>query len=124
MTNIPKDIKITDIDEKTGTVTFDDDNNTKLTVDKFNQDFQAFLQGRIAGETVTYADMERFMRYRTSGKSLELLMKNKKSEGYMEGAGDKKLTKGQTIAIGTVITLTIVGVIVFIILRGQGLIPI
>lgn len=122
MTNIPKDIKITDIDEKNGIVTFDD--GTELSVDKFNEDFQAFLQGRIAGETVTYADMERFMRYRTSGKSLELLMKNKKSEGYMEGAGDKTLTPHQKIAIGTVITLTIVAVIVFIILRGQGLIPI
>jgi len=122
MTNIEKDIELKDIDEKTGTVTFA--NGTKLTVDKFNQDFQAFLQNRIAGETVTYADMERFMRYRTSGKSLELLMKNKKSEGFAEGAGDKTLTKGQKIAIGTVVTVTVVIIMVFIILEGQGMLPI
>jgi len=122
MTNIEKDIELKDIDEKTGTVTFA--NGTKLTVDKFNQDFQAFLQNRIAGETVTYADMERFMRYRTSGKSLELLMKNKKSEGFAEGSGDKKLTRGQTIAIGTVVTVTVVIIMVFIILKGQGMLPI
>lgn len=122
MSNTIKDIKIIDIDEDKGIVSFDD--GTKLSVENFNEDFQGFLQHRIAGETVAFADMERFMRYRTSGKSLELLMKNKKSEGFQEGAGDKVLTKGQKIAIGTVVTITIVAVVVFIILRGQGIIPI
>lgn len=122
MTNTTKDIKITSIDENKGIVTFDDDST--LTMDKFNEDFTAFLQNRIAGETITYADMERFMVHRTSGKSLELLMKNKKKEGFLEGAGDRKLTTGQKIAIGSVVTIVMIAIVVFIILRGQGLIPV
>lgn len=120
MTNIPNDIKITGINEDGGTVTFS--NGTVLSFEKFIADFTGFLQNRIAGETVTYADMERFMRYRTSGKSLSLLMKNKKKEGFQEGSGDKKITRGQTIAIGTIFVIFIIGVIAFIALKGQGII--
>lgn len=121
MTNTTKDIKITNINEENGIVTFDDD--TTLSVESFEKDFTKFLQGRIAGETVTYADMERFMVHRTSGKSLELLMKNKKKEGFMEGSGDKALSKGQKIAIGSIAAMAIIGIVIFIILRGQGIIP-
>ena len=122
MTNTLEDIKITSIDEENGIVNFS--NGTVLTVDKFNEDFTNFLQGRIAGETITYADMERFMTHRTSGKSLELLMKKKKSEGYLEGSGDKVLSTRQKIAIGTVVTVVMVAMVVFIVLRQQGVIPV
>ena len=110
------------IDEENGVVTFDDD--TCLTVDEFNTGWTKFLQNRIAGETLSYADMERFMRYRTSGKSLELLMKKKKSEGYLEGSGDKVLSTRQKIAIGTIIGIALAVGILVIILRQQGLIPV
>ena len=80
------------------------------------------MKGRIAGESLYPADMERFMR-RTSAKNLSLLMKGKKMEGYMEGVSDKMLTRGQKIAIGTVVTLVIVGIVVFVILKSQGILP-
>jgi hypothetical protein len=112
------DIKTIDTVNKK--IIFDD--GQELTHKSFLEKFRAFLEGRVAGETVVPADMERFMR-RTSGKSLSQLMKSKKMEGYMEGASDKVLTRGQKIAIGTVITLVFVGLIVFVVLKNQGIIP-
>jgi len=50
-------------------------------------------------------------------------MKSKKMEGYMEGASDKMLTRRQTIALATVVTIVFVGLIIFVILRNQGIIP-
>jgi len=111
---------IKNIDKTTKTVTFTDD--TEITFEGFIAKFRKFLTGRIAGETVVPADMERFMR-RTSGKSLSQLMKSKKMEGYMEGASDKMLTRRQTIALATVVTIVFVGLIIFVILRNQGIIP-
>jgi len=97
-------------------------NGTSITYEDFIKRFRSFLTGRVAGETIVTADMERFMR-RTSGKSLSQLMKSKKLEGYMEGASDKMLTRGQKIALATVVTVVFVGIVVFVILRSQGLIP-
>ena len=115
--------KLTDIekiDKEKQTVYYDD--GRTINYKQFIDRFRLFMKGRIAGETLYPADMERFMR-RTSAKNLSLLMKGKKMEGYMEGASDKLLTKGQKIAIGTVITLIFVGLIIFIVLRNQGMIP-
>jgi len=112
--------EIQSINEGTGTVVFKD--GSSVDHKQFIEQFREFLQHRIAGETIVPADMERFMR-RTSGKSLSQLMKSKKMEGYMEGSSDKTLTTGQKIAIGTIVTLSIVGVIIFVILRNQGIIP-
>ena len=113
-------VDISGIDKKERRVYFDD--NTSIDYKGFIDKFMIFLQGRIAGETLYPADMERFMR-RTSSKNLTALMKGKKMEGYMEGVSDKMLTRGQKIAIGTVILMIFVGVFVFIILKNQGLLP-
>jgi len=110
-------VDIKSINKENRTVTFDDSNT--ITYRDFINSFRDFLRYRIAGETLYPADMERFMR-RTSGKNLSQLMKGKKMEGYMEGIADKLLTRGQKIAIGTVVTFVIVGVVVFIILKDQG----
>jgi len=108
------------IDKDTRTVYYDD--GTHIDYNGFIDRFRIFMKGRIAGESLYPADMERFMR-RTSGKNLSQLMKSKKIEGYMEGSSDKILTRGQKIAIGTVIILVFVGAIVFIMLKSQGVIP-
>lgn len=114
-------VDITNIDKHNKTVYYDD--GTKVTFKEFIDRFRIFMRNRIAGETLYPADMERFMR-RTSGKNLTFLMKGKKMEGYMEGVSDKLLTRGQKIAIGTVVTLIMVGLIVFIVLKNQGIISI
>jgi len=51
------------------------------------------------------------------------LMKGKKMEGYMEGRQGKMLTPGMKIAIGTIVTLSFVALIVFVVLKQQGMIP-
>jgi len=96
-------------------------NTTLVSMDKFKDAWDRFWVGRIAGETIVFNDMERFMS-RTSSKNLKLLMKGKKMEGYMEGSLDKMLTRGQKIAIGTVITIVMVAVIAIVILKNQGVI--
>lgn len=110
-------MNIADVDKTKKEVTFD--NEVKVDHDTFLATFRDFLTRRIAGETIVSADMERFMR-RTSGKNLSQLMKGKKMEGYFEGASDKFLTKGQKIALATVVTLCFVGIIIFVVLRQQG----
>lgn len=113
-------VEIKNIDETSGIVYFTD--GKSINKDSYVKRFRNFLYKRIAGETLVPADMEQFMR-RSSSKSLSLLLKTKKEEGYLEGASDKMLTTGQKIAIGTIITLAFVGVIIFIILKQQGIIP-
>lgn len=88
----------------------------------FLERYRYFWQHRIAGETLIPSSIEHFMR-RTSGKNLEALMKGKKMEGYMEGSMDKMLTAGQKMAIGSIVVLIFVGMIVFIVLKNQGMIP-
>lgn len=90
----------------------------KEFIDRWNK----FWMNRIAGETLVFSDMERFMT-RTSGKNLSNLMKGKKMEGYMEGVMDKMLTRGQKIALATVVTIIFIIIIVYIVLRNQGLLP-
>ena len=112
-------VSIKAIDEKEKVVTFD--NDTEISHTDFIKKFMEFWKGRIAGETITHDDMERFMS-RTSSKNLKLLMKGKKMEGFLEGSQGKFLTRGQKIAIGGIATIIIVVLIVVVVLRGQGMI--
>jgi len=89
--------------------------------EEFKFKWDSFWNKRIAGETITFGDMERFMS-RTSAKNLKLLMKGKKMEGYLEGSMDKMLSKRQTIALGVIVTIAMVGVIALVILKNQGMI--
>jgi len=118
MTSPTANVKFTDTATKT--VYFDD--GTKITYDEFIEFARNFFKNYIAGETLMPYAIEHFMR-RTSSKNLSQLMRGKKMEGYLEGTIDRLLTRGQKIAIGTVIALIFVGLIVFIILRDQGIIP-
>ena len=113
-------VEIKSIDENTKTVVFD--NGDKIDYPGFMKKFIGFWQNRIAGETLSHLDMENFMK-RTSGKTMSSLIRGKKLEGYMEGSSDKMLTTGQKIAIGTALSIVIVVVVVYVILKGQGLVP-
>ena len=113
-------VDIRSIDKKTRTVYFDD--GSSIDYPGFIDRFRLFMQGRVAGETLYPADMERFMR-RTSSKNLTALMKGKKMEGYMEGTMDKFLTRGMKIAIGTIVIIVFLAIVVYYFLKGQGVIP-
>lgn len=95
---------------------------TVLTTKKYYQMFVSYFNKRICGETILPTDMERFMN-RTSAKNLQLLLKGKKMEGYLEGSLNKILTPGMKIAIGTIVTLAFIGLIVVVVLNQQGIIP-
>jgi len=113
-------VEIASIDEQKKKVLFTD--GTYIDLENYVKRFRFFLQKRVAGETLVPADMEQFMR-RSSSKSLSLLLKTKKEEGYLEGSADKMLTPGQKMAIGSIIILSFVGVILLVILKSQGMIP-
>ena len=112
-------MKIQRISEETKQVTFDD--GKTITLKDFKEKMTEFFTNKIAGVTLTPGSMERFMR-RTSGKSLEQLMKTKKMDGFMEGASDKlQLSKGQKIALVTIFTVVIMAIIAIYMLRGMGI---
>ena len=113
-------VKIKSVNVDTGIIEFTD--GSYITKADYVERFRQFLTKRVAGETLVPADMEQFMR-RSSSKSLSLLLKTKKKEGFLEGAADKMLTPGQKIAIGTIIALSMVGVIILVILKSQGMMP-
>ena len=111
-------MEIKNIDKNKGEVHFDD--NTFIDVKAFKEQFYKFLHKRVAGETLIPNDMERFMS-RTSAKNLKMLMKGKKAEGYMEGSMDKMLSKRQTVALMTIVTIIMVAVIALVVLKNQGI---
>jgi len=113
-------VEVTGIDKESGTVFFDD--GSSIDHNGFIEGFIGFWKERVAGETLDPSAIEHFMR-RTSAKNLSLLMKGKKMEGYMEGRQGKMLSPGMKIAIGTVVTLVFVGLVVFVVLKNQGMIP-
>ena len=113
-------MEIDRIDKDKKEVTFD--NGTVLTTKKYYQTFVSYFNKRICGETILPTDMERFMN-RTSAKNLQLLLKGKKMEGYLEGSLNKMFTPGMKIAIGTIVTLAFVGLIVLVVLNQQGILP-
>lgn len=92
-----------------------------VTMEKFMEGWNNFWKHRIAGETLVFGDMERFMS-RTSGKNLSMLMHGKKMEGYQEASMDKMLTTRQKIAIATVATIVMIALIAFIVLKNEGVI--
>lgn len=113
-------VEIESINDQTGTVKFTDGSTVSRA--DFIKKFVSFFNNRIAGETLIPTDMEHFMR-RTSGKNLSQLMKGKKMEGYLEGSMDKMLTPQQKIAIVSIAIAGFIGVIAFVILSNQGLLP-
>ena len=79
-------------------------NFEKVTHSKFYDAFVAYWTNRIAGETVSPFDMERFMK-RGSSKNLKQLLDGKKQEGFMEASIGKKMDPGlmKIIIIGIIV---------------------
>ena len=112
-------VEIKSIDEETKTVTFDNDET--VSHQEFLEKFLDFWEGKIAGQTITHVDFERFIN-RSSARNLKLLMKCKKMEGYLEGSMDKFLSKGQKIAITSFAVVGMMVIIGFVVLKNQGII--
>jgi len=56
-------------------------------------------------------------------KALELLMKGMKHEGFLLGSMDKWLTRGQKVALATIIVIIFVILIAISWLNSEGILP-
>jgi hypothetical protein len=95
-------VEIKSIDLVNNKVTYAD--FTEVTHSQFYDRFVSYWNNRIAGETVSPFDMERFMK-RGSSKNLKQLLDGKKQEGFMEASIGKKLDPGlmRIIIIGVIV---------------------
>jgi len=111
--------EITSINEQNQTVTLND--GTVLTHKRFMEKFLSFWDKRIAGHTIVPIFYE-YLFGEGGSNALELLMKGKQHEGYLQGAMEKgMLSKGQKIALGTIIVVVFVVMIVFYMMRSMNL---
>jgi len=81
-------VEIKQMDLEHNKIVFDD--YSEVDYDKFYDAFVSYWNNKIAGETVSPFDMERFMK-RGSAKNLKQLVDGKKAEGFIEAAIGKKL---------------------------------
>ena len=109
-------------DEKTGkikNVTLEDD--TSFTFDSFIDLFKRRLSTIIAGERIGWGDYVRYQK-QISAEAMEVHLDVAEAKAQVAALKIPKMTKGQVIAIGTIIILIFVGVIVLMFLKSMGLI--
>ena len=97
------------MDLENNKITYDD--YTEVDYNMFYDAFVAHWRGRVAGETISPFEIERFMK-RSSSKNLKQLIDGKKAEGILEATLGKKLDPGM---IKLIIGMLIIGVIIFIV---------
>jgi len=111
-------VEIKEMDLENNEITYAD--YTKVNFSQFQDAFTTHWNKRIAGETISPFDIERFMK-RSSSKNLKQLIDGKKAEGILEATLGKKMDPGMfKIIIYMVIILAVVGV-TFFILKNFGL---
>jgi hypothetical protein len=82
--------------------------------------FKEMLQHKIAGETISWKEYERF-NIGALPKTLRTLMNVAKAEAFMEAQQDKfKMTKGMVIGLGAVFMIVIIIIVVITVAQGQG----
>jgi hypothetical protein len=112
-------VEIKQIDLEKNEVTFDD--FSKVDYGMFYDKFVSYWKNRIAGETISPFDMERFMK-RGSAKNLKQLVDGKKHEGYMEASIGKKLEPGLMRLIIVMVIIGAVALCVVVVLKQMGFI--
>lgn len=112
-------VEIKEIDLEKNEVTFAD--FSKVNHDVFYDAFVNYWNNRIAGETVSPFDMERFMK-RGSSKNLKQLVDGKKAEGFMEASIGKKLDPGLMKMIIIMVIIGAAALIAIVVIKQMGLI--
>lgn len=110
------ELKAIDLDKNE--VTYED--HSRVTFDEFYDAFLAHWNHKIAGETLSPFDMERFMK-RGSSKNLKQLIEGKKAEGFMEASLGKKIDSGLLKLILIMAVIGIIVVVVLIIVQKMGI---
>jgi hypothetical protein len=109
-------VEIREIDLAKNEVTYED--YSKVDYGKFYDAFVSHWNNRIAGETLSPFDMERFMK-RGSAKNLDQLLKAKKTEGYLEATIGKKMDAGMLKMILILVVIGIIACVVVLVLKGM-----
>jgi hypothetical protein len=110
-------VELREIDLLKDEVTYLDYN--KVDFNKFYDAFVSYWNNRIAGETISPFDMERFMK-RGSAKNLSQLCKAKKVEGYLEATIGKKMDPGWMKFIIIMVIIGAVALIAMYVLKTIG----
>lgn len=112
-------VELKEIDLEKNEVTYKD--FTKVNYDQFYDAFVSYWNNRIAGETISPFDMERFMK-RGSTKNLKQLIDAKKAEGYLEATIGKKIDPGWMKWILILAVCGLIGIVAWFIMTKMGLI--
>jgi hypothetical protein len=110
-------VDLKEIDLVNNTVTYAD--HTIVSHGEFMDAFTKHWNNRIAGETISPFDMERFMK-RGSAKNLSQLCKAKKVEGYLEATIGKKMDPGWFKFIIIMVIIGAVALIAMYVLKTIG----
>lgn len=97
-------------------------NGYKFTHRMWYEHFVNFWDHRIVGKAIVPIFYE-YLFAKGGSNAHEQLMKGMRHEGFLLGSMNKTLTPKQTIALVTIVTMIIVGMIVFIVLKNQGMLP-
>ncbi len=112
-------VEIKSMDLESNEITYED--FSTVTFSKFQDAFLTYWNKRIAGETISPFDIERFMK-RTSSKNVSQLVHGKKAEGFLEATTGKKMDPGM---LKMIIVMVIVGagaLIAIVVIKQLGLI--
>jgi len=112
-------VEIKQLDLEKNEVTFDD--FSTVDYNTFYDKFVSHWNERIAGETISPFDMERFMK-RGSSKNLEQLLVGKKQEGFMEASIGKKIDPNMMKWIIIIVIGGAAALIAVVVIKQMGLI--
>jgi hypothetical protein len=110
---------IIDVDPEKMTVTYED--NTTVSFNEFEKKFKEHMKGRIAGETLTHSDLERFMK-RGSAKNLKQFGDARKAEGYLEATIGKKMSPELVKLLIMIAIIAVIGIVAYFIITKMHLI--
>jgi hypothetical protein len=92
-----------------------------ITFDKFIEKFKDKLQTIVAGEVISWDDYWRYQQ-QISPKGMEVHLEVVEAQAQVAALKIPKLTKGQAIAIGTVILVFFMGILGLAFMRSMNLI--
>lgn len=111
-------VEVKEIDLVKNEITYED--YSKVDYGKFYDAFVEYWNKRIAGETITPFDIERFMK-RSSSKNLKQLIDGKKAEGFLEATLGKKMNPELLKMILILVLVGVIAAVVVFIVKGMGL---
>ena len=111
-------VEIREMDIEKNKITYEDFSEVKY--EQFFDKLRSHFNNRIAGETLSPFDIERFMK-RTSSKNVSQLVHGKKAEGFLEATTGKKMDPALVKYIIIMVVIVMVVGVVFFVLKAMGL---